>query len=285
MTRARTIVAAQLLLLFGSLVFAAGAHIIGTLWLPNGRISVGTPGAVMLACVPAGLWLAYFQIRELDSARPKQYVIATFLLGAFLAGPIANFVTSQLTPPTLSSSRTLTPFAIEQLVRAFAVVGIGQEFCKYLVVRYGVYRSAEFDSAVDGILYMTAAALGFASYANYQFLTAHDGNLLLSVASIHVAVNALGHVAFACVTGFALQQCKFSGRPDLTRVAWLSIGLILAAVANAQFAVVTRWLGAHNIVTQPWKELAYAAGFCALVFVTLTSLVFRQVQSRGSYHG
>ena len=53
---------------------------------------------------------------------------------------------------------------------AFIVAGFTEEFSKFLVVRTTIYKSPYFDEPIDGLVYSSAAALGFASLENIEYL-------------------------------------------------------------------------------------------------------------------
>ena len=83
---------------------------------------------------------------------------------------------------------------------SFVVVGPIEELCKYAAVRFSVYRSAEFNEPLDGLVYSSAAALGFASLENV-FFTIQNGPAVMLV---RAPLSTLGHVFFAAMWGYSL---------------------------------------------------------------------------------
>src|SRR5262249_48826984 len=85
---------------------------------------------------------------------------------------------------------------------------------KFLVVRLWIYRRPEFDEPIDGIVYASAAALGFASLENALYVLDFRGHgvrwaLLLSRAFLAVP----GHVLFSSMWGYALGRAGFRPYP------------------------------------------------------------------------
>ena len=67
-----------------------------------------------------------------------------------------NFLTHDLNHLSLGETAYL----------AFIVAGFTEELFKFLVVRTTIYKSPYFDEPIDGLVYSSAAALGFASLEN-----------------------------------------------------------------------------------------------------------------------
>ena len=81
------------------------------------------------------------------------------------------------------------------------------------------FRSKHFDEPVDGLVYASSAALGFACIENAITLRGHPLGWIW-VARTAVALPA--HVFFACMWGYALGRVKTIKRPGpLFPVAWL----------------------------------------------------------------
>jgi RsiW-degrading membrane proteinase PrsW (M82 family) len=81
------------------------------------------------------------------------------------------------------------------------------------------FRSKHFDEPVDGLVYASAAALGFACIENALTLRGHPlGWIWLA----RTAVALPAHVFFACMWGYALGRVKTIKRPGpLFPTAWL----------------------------------------------------------------
>lgn len=81
------------------------------------------------------------------------------------------------------------------------------------------FRSKHFDEPIDGLVYASAAALGFATIDNALVLRGHPfGGVWLA----RTAIALPAHVFFACAWGYALGRVKRIKRPGaIFPLAWL----------------------------------------------------------------
>jgi RsiW-degrading membrane proteinase PrsW (M82 family) len=229
---------------------------------------------VVLALVPAVLWLAFFYAQDRLEPEPKGYVLGVFVLGALLASAVGIPVVRDLFRVQDWLDRSLGV----NLLGSILIVGFVQEFCKYAAVRYSIYLLPEFDERMDGILYGTAAGLGMATMLNIQYVV-DSGGVDLAVGVIRIVVTALAQASFAGITGYFLGRAKFEEEP----VWWLPLGLTIAAVLNGLFTVargsVTRVGSAlAGQTANPWYSLILAAAVAGLVFAALMALVRRSIR-------
>jgi RsiW-degrading membrane proteinase PrsW (M82 family) len=203
---------------------------------------------VLIAIIPAAVWLFFFYRRDRLEPEPKHMVFRLFLLGALLASAVGMPVLDNLfaIPDWLYSSPVWA-----HLLGSFLLVGFVQEFLVYTAVRFTVYSSQEFDEATDGIVYATAAGIGYATLQNIVFVIA-SGGVALGTGSVYIVLNTLAHASFAGVIGYFLGRQKFEERP----LWWMPVGLTAAAALNASFfyfrgtltqasfgAAANQWLG------------------------------------------
>ncbi len=207
MSRHKTLVGTEIVLILGLVGFVAA--MVGLEHTAPGPARLGPIAALAFAAVPSVLWLGYFYLQDRNEPEPKQLVFGMFVLGAFVASPLASFVASAL--PV--GAADLDPLSAHRVLTNVLVVGMAQEMSKYAVVRYSIYHHAEFDEPMDGIIYMMAAGIGFAAAQNYRHLESLGGNVVLSQAAMTTVVNTLAHACFAGVLGYALGQAKFSKAP------------------------------------------------------------------------
>lgn len=91
------------------------------------------------------------------------------------------------------------------------------------------YRSRWFDEPLDGLVYATASALGFAAVESALVLRAHPSGLIWFA---RVALALPAHVFFACAWGYALGRSKRSKRPG----AMFPLTWLVATGAHALYA-------------------------------------------------
>jgi RsiW-degrading membrane proteinase PrsW (M82 family) len=219
---------------------------------------------VVLALIPAVLWLAIFYTQDRLEPEPKGYVFGVFLLGALLASAVGQ--------PLINDFFRVNEWASDslglKLAAGILIVGATQEFLKYAAVRYSVFLSQEFDERIDGIIYGAAAGLGYATMLNVNYVIG-SGGVDLGIAALRVVVAALAQASFAGVTGYFLGRAKFENKGPL----WLPGGLLLASVLNG---VVTVALGATSrsgLQTTPVNGLILAAVVAAITFGALFAII------------
>lgn len=175
-----------------------------------------------LALAPGLFWLWYFFRLDKLEPEPLHAVRACFLWGMAAVVPAAIFEM-----PFLSLSPIVSTIVVAPLI---------EEPVKYLVVRLGAYRSAEFDEPVDGVVYAVAAALGFASLENVFYLLSEYQRSMGSFATVTVmraVLSVPGHALWAGMWGYALGCAKFSDKEFGQRL--VRRGLALAVVFHALF--------------------------------------------------
>ncbi len=274
--RVRTVVATEILLVLGLLAFVGVAWLIEHLASLDQPLRLSPLTAFIMSALPALLWLAYFYSQDRHEPEPKHFVLGVYLLGFFVAGPVAEFAVSHLAPPTPFDTGGLGPLSAQRIVYALMIVGLAQELSKYLVVRYTIYLSPELDEPLDGIIYMSAAGIGFATWVNYHYFKGLQHSVFLASGAAHAVVTTLAHACFAGVMGYALGRAKFSPVSATLRSLILFAGLFTAALFNGQFRLVQSAVATSGIHVQPWRGLAYAAGFAVAVFF-VTSLLMRRL--------
>ena len=230
---------------------------------------------VVLALLPAAIWMIFFYQQDRLEPEPVGYVLGVFVLGALLAAAVGT--------PFLNGvfrvGNWLYTDSLTTLLGGILVVGFTQEFLKYAAVRFSIYNSSEFDEPTDGVIYATAAGLGYATVINVYFVI-NNGGVDLGSGVIAMAVVALAQASFAGITGYFLGRAKFESDP----IWWMPLGITLAAVANGLFNWL-RGLVTHGSISlsgstgNPWLGLALAAVVAAAVMILLIWLIRRNIKS------
>jgi len=167
--------------------------------------------ALSCVLVPIALslaWLAF--VHRFDRAHPEPLALIALVfvagaLGALGAGAL------ELTAARMIPSADPLLFTFGGDVRAlplsglaFAVlVGLPEEGAKWLAARLAYKRSA-FDEPVDGLVYATAASVGFAAAENIVYFA--SARMSPAVIAARALLTLPAHVLFAGLWGFAAGQ-------------------------------------------------------------------------------
>ncbi len=181
---------------------------------------------VVLALVPALLW--QFMFYRLDSAEPEPVanVAKVFVIGLALASAIGIPLTDQF----FHVHDWLYRDTPTQVLGSIFIIGGVEAFIVFATVRFFIYDEAEFDERSDGVVYGTAAALGYATALNLQFILSNRG-AAIGPAEIFVAETALAHAALGGLLGYFLGKAKMQHEP----VWWMSLGFVIAMTLNGVF--------------------------------------------------
>ncbi len=226
---------------------------------------------VVLSIIPAVVWLGFFYRRDRLEPEPKSMVIQVFFLGGLLAAALGIPLVENI----FRVSEWMYTSMWTRLLGGILVIGFSQEFLKYAAVRWTVYKTEEFDEPVDGIIYATAAGLGYAAMLNILFVI-ESGGVDLGAGVIRITIISLAHASFAGVVGYFLGIEKFQNKP-----AWFtSLGVVIAAVLNGVFftlrsAVITSGLAQANV----WIGLVLAALLAGATTYFLSSAITRQLST------
>ncbi len=178
-----------------------------------------------IAFAPGLLWVWYFYKKDKYEPEPKKIIIITFILGIIATIPAGIF------------NSLFMPFSIEEadilllFFGAFFVIGPVEEISKYLAMRIYALRSKEFDEPIDAMLYSVVAALGFATFENFIYISQYGASLIL----MRAITGCLGHAGFSGIVGYYVGKAKFSSPKNNSLVFK---GLIIAAFSHGLFNFV-----------------------------------------------
>ena len=212
------------------------------------------PVLLALAVAPGIFWLWYFLARDRLHPEPRRLVLRVFFLGAgaAIASGLAEAYFFRAAGIRLPGARFF------QLLAGAAAVGLIEEGTKFLSVYAGIYRNAEFDEAIDGIVYAVAAGMGFATLENLQYVL--GGGAAVGIARMLTAVPA--HAFFGAMMGYGMGMARFAGRKE---GAYLLTGFGAAAVGHAA-----------------WDALAFSGSVFSLALLPGVVILWRRAVSLSS---
>lgn len=185
-------------------------------------------GYAALALAPGLFWLWFFVRGRAYRPRPRRLLVVSFVLGVLFVVPAGVLEFVLLLGDDVDEVDDLTTIAVAMLL----VVGPVEELCKFGAVRVGAYRSLYFEEPRDGLVYATAASLGFATLENLLYIVAYGPEVM----ALRAPISTLAHVIFGSFWGIGLgmQVQKDTRRRGL----WLVGGLAVAAVVHGIFNIL-----------------------------------------------
>jgi RsiW-degrading membrane proteinase PrsW (M82 family) len=206
-----------------------------------------------LGFAPGIFWLWYIYQKDKYDPEPKGLIIKTFFYGILVAFPVVLIETG---------------IHISDMFSLIIVAPIVEELAKYLVVKKTVYRSFSFNEPVDGVVYASAAALGFAAIENFGYLwkgySSADGTSspVESAAYIFLLrafLSVPGHALFSSAWGFALGWAKsLPSENQAQRTSIVRKGILIAILVHSLFNMLAQF--------NSFLGLFSALGFLILMF-------------------
>lgn len=176
-----------------------------------------------LALAP-GIYLALaIYARDKYDREPKKILLKAFLLGCLSIGPaglIELYLSKLFVPPHASIVITL--------FHAFIIVGLTEEACKFIMIRFHAYRLPEFNEPFDGIVYAAFVGLGFATTENIFYVL--NGGWGIGLVRMFTSVPA--HYSFAVIMGYYMGKAKFAQKH---RALYMLTGLLLASLLHGAY--------------------------------------------------
>jgi len=176
---------------------------------------------ISLLVAPAIFWMGYFYYKDRFFPEPIAKTLITFFMGFIAAFLCCHFY--RVLPligipadPSELMGRSQGLF----FLYCIGVIGVVEEIFKFLPFLLLVSRFSDFDEIVDGIIYASVIALGFATFENIYYLPLLQGWHLLGRA----LASPLVHTVFSSIWGYWVARALLF-RKSLVPVSltWLSV--------------------------------------------------------------
>ena len=209
-----------------------------------------TPSLILSGIIaPALFWLLYFYYKDRFQPEPILHIGITYILGfvfaylCFKSNALLPLIGLPEDPSILMDNNRWLFFWY-----CLGPVGLVEEFIKFLPFLLIIFCFKPFDEKIDGIIYASVIALGFASYENLHYLVYLEGFELFGRA----IASPLTHSVFSSIWGYMMGAAKLSGR-SLFKASLIGLGI--SAVFHGIFDFLT---------TSPFLRIP------AAVFILLT---------------
>lgn len=199
---------------------------------------------VALGLAPSLIWLWYY-LKKDDHPEPKSIILKTFIYGfisTFAAFSIefifiksvmgfggfcpgCKYNLSQMLSFAASADFFILSFAI------LAVLAYIEEAVKYISAKFAAMRLKVFDEPVDAMIYMIAAALGFAAAENIGYIL-QDAPHAIGIAYFRFLSSTLIHVFASSTAGYFLAYSIIHRK---NKVVYAAIGLAIATTLHTLF--------------------------------------------------
>ena len=177
-----------------------------------------------VAIAPIFIIILYIYFKDKYEKEPKRLLLYNFLLGAFVSiiiTTIIYYVFDMVLPLTNRTS------IFQQFIKAFFVVGLTEEFSKYIIIRYFAQSNAAFNEPFDGIVYAVMVSMGFAATENIFYVL--EGGYQTALIRAFTAVPA--HATFGILMGYFMGKAKFSNNRIILNLS----GLMLATIFHGAY--------------------------------------------------
>lgn len=167
----------------------------------------------MVSIISAGIapgfaLLSYFYLKSEYGKEPLREVFRVFVLGTILVFPI------MFIQYVLNVEQVIPNVFFESLISA----GFLEEFFKWFVLYFTVYKFTHFDEHYDGIVYGVSISLGFATIENILYLFSYGLEYALGRAFFPVSSHAL----FGVIMGYYLGKAKLALKKEDNHYIFLS---------------------------------------------------------------
>jgi RsiW-degrading membrane proteinase PrsW (M82 family) len=210
------------------------------------------PAALPIA-VPVLFWAGYHYYKDRHLPEPPAHLFAAFALGllSFWFGRLMyqglGVLKLRFDAYELAGSHP-----VGLLFYAVFAIGLIEELAKIIPFVVVVLKFREFDEPVDGIIYASFIALGFAAVENFQYLP-----YLTSLEALARGfAGPVVHIVFASIWGYYIGRAKLGGssmpRAILASLAvtavlhgvydYIAIALPVSALPAAALLVLGIWV-------------------------------------------
>lgn len=203
-------------------------------------------------------WFVYFNIKDSYKPEPRRLLLRTFVLGV-LSGGLALGIYRILDWFGISTDNVFE--LSESLLRCILLIGLVEEGIKFMVARLVVFRWKSFDEFIDGMVYASALAIGFAALENFIYMPYLSWPLQLT----RTLSSPLTHSLWAIIWGFGISRAFFSTNNRVKGFFWQSGTLLLSAVLH----------GLYDFLLFSYEKTYLASGIVLIVWMFLIVRVSR----------
>lgn len=230
--------------------------------------------ALLGGLIPALFWLIFWLREDSIHPEPKKLIFTTFVFG-MLSVPFT--LAFQLVVNKVYF-RDLDVHTIFENGPHFLIIGVimvvvwafSEEFAKYFAAYHGGLKKEDNDEAVDNMIYMITAALGFSAVENALFifgpLLLGDTELAISTGNLRFIGATLLHISTASIIGALRSFSHF--KTNEIKKRYVFSGMILAVGLHS----------AYNLFIIKNAEGAFVALASIWTIIIIIILIFERIK-------
>lgn len=160
---------------------------------------------LIAALAPAAVLVYYIYRKDKYQKEPPKEILKAFGLG-ILSVFVSLLISTPLGILGLFPDDTIT--FLDGVATAFWGAAIPEEIAKFLMFWLLVRKSKDFDEKMDGIVYASSVALGFAALENIMYLVTNLDDWV-SVGITRALFSVPGHFFFGVLMGYYYSLVRF----------------------------------------------------------------------------
>ncbi|MGE5496214.1 MAG: PrsW family intramembrane metalloprotease [Burkholderiales bacterium] len=209
---------------------------------------------ILLAVLPGVIFSLFIIIQDRFEREPVLMLVKVFVIGLIATLPT-------MIVEMLGRGFNIFTGLWGVLFEAIVIVGFSEEYFKRLVVLKFAYNNPAFNEKLDGIVYCSIAALGFATLENIFYVitySAQSPDIWITRGLLSVPV----HMLLGVTMGYYLSLSKFCPDPRKCR-SYFSKSLYIPALLHGAFDFIL-------MTSIPLLSLAFIP---FVAFLWITSLI------------
>jgi RsiW-degrading membrane proteinase PrsW (M82 family) len=226
----------------------------------------------LTAIFPVIFWIIFFSYQDRKEPEPKTHIIKVFLWGILMA--FLTILIKKLLIVILPESdnlayhnKYLAFYAEASVAGYFGLKGlfafsIIEELLKFSALKILIYKKKVFNQIIDGVVYGTTIALGFAFVENslyfFDFLEKLPQQKFFMLLSLRGIASVLLHVSATGIIGYYLGKAKFNPKKKYRLII---TGLVLGSLLHAVFNLSLQIIFPFNLIA----FIVLAIGFVYLL--------------------
>ena len=169
---------------------------------------------LLIASITPVLIFLYLIFKK-DKNKEPIGLLAKCFFGGFLSIIIALIIGV----PMMKIGTAFQSPLFKSFYEAFFVAAIPEEFAKFIILYWIIWKSKFFDEHYDGIIYAVFVSLGFALVENILYVSGKG----IGIAFIRAILAVPGHGLFAVAMGYFLSLAKFNKQTNVQKYLVLSL--------------------------------------------------------------